>query len=273
MKSLFITIILFSAFNAFGCERAASNTNAATPSPTPPANTNANTPATMALPVPQRVTFESADKTPIVGTFYGSPKPNSPAVLMLHQWMSDRHSYDNLAMRMQARGFGVLTIDGRGFGESVKAADGKKISPSRSDEAVAAMKADVAAALDFLVAQINVDPARIGIAGASYGSSLALIYASENPKIKAVALLSPGINYFGNMPTEPAVKKYGDRPLLLVAAEDDAESARSAMILRLALETDKYELRIYPKGGHGTGLFGKKVGLEDLLIVFFEKNL
>jgi dienelactone hydrolase len=225
------------------------------------------------LPIPQRVTFESADKTPIAGTFYGSPNPSSPAVLMLHQWMSDRHSYDDLAMRMQARGFAILTIDGRGFGESVKTADGKKISPSRSDEAVAGMKTDVSAAVDFLQKQVNVDPARIGVVGASYGSSLALIYAAEDPRVKAAALLSPGLNYFGNMPTEPAVKKYGGRPLLLAAADDDAESAKSVRRLKEAGANDKYEVKIYPKGGHGTGLFGAKVGLEDLLEQFFARNL
>ena len=95
MKSFFSEIILLSSFSAFGCEKPASNANGAVPSPTPPVSTNANTPATMALPMPQRVTFVSADKTPIVGTFYGSPNPNSPAVLMLHQWMSDRHFTTN----------------------------------------------------------------------------------------------------------------------------------------------------------------------------------
>jgi dienelactone hydrolase len=272
MKSIFITIILFSAFTALGCEKAGSNANAAVPAPTPPANTNSQA-VTIALPISQQVTFESADKTPIVGTFYGSPNPNSPAVLMLHQWMSDRHSYDNLAMRMQPRGFAVLTIDGRGFGEPVKTADGKTIAPSRTNEAVAGMKADVGAALDFLARQINVDPARLGIVGASYGSSLALIYSAEDPRVKAAALLSPGLNYFGNMPAEPAVKKYGGRPLLLVAADDDAESAKSVRKLKEAGANDKYEVKIYPKGGHGTGLFGAKIGLEDLLIAFFEKNL
>lgn len=248
--------------------------NGAAPAPTPPANTNTNSKAvTIALPIPQRVVIESADKTPIVGTFYGSPNPNSPAVLMLHQWMSDRHSYDNLAMRMQPKGFGVLIIDGRGFGESVKTADGKTIAPGRSDDAVAAMKADIGAALEFLARQINVDPSRTGIIGASYGSSLALIYASEHSDIKAVALLSPGLNYFGNMPTAPAVKKYGDRPLLLVAADDDAESAKSVRQLKETGANDKYEVKICPKGGHGTGLFGAKVGLEDVLVAFFEKNL
>jgi len=126
---------------------------------------------------------------------------------------------------MQAKGFNVLAIDGRGFGESVKTTDGKSISPSRTDEAVKAMLGDVGAAFDFLSKQKNVDPNKIGVVGASYGSSLALIYAADNPKVAAVALLSPGLNYFGNMPTEPAVKKYGNRPLYLIAAEDDPESA------------------------------------------------
>ena len=87
------------------------------------------------------------------------------------------------------------------------------------------MIADVDNAFRFLAKQKNVDAAKIGIVGASYGSSLALIYAAENKQVKAIALLSPGINYFGNLPTEPAANTFGNRPLLLVAAEDDSESA------------------------------------------------
>ena len=142
-----------------------------------------------------------------------------------------------------------------------------------ADAAVKGMLADVAAAFDFLAMQKNVNPTRIGIVGASYGSSLALIYGAKTPKVKAVALLSPGLNYFGNMPTEPAVKSYGDRPLLLVAADDNAESADSVKKLKTAGSNDKYEVKIYEKGGHGTGLFKAKVGLEDLLEQFLTKSL
>lgn len=221
----------------------------------------------------QRITFESADKVQIVGSFFSSSKPNSPAVLLLHQFQSDRHSYDEFARRLQVKGFGVLAIDGRGFGESVKTTDGKNVDVSRSDEAVKGMKSDVAAAFEFLSKQQNVDAAQIGIVGASYGSSLAMIYAADSPKVKAVALLSPGLNYFGNMPTEPAVKNFGNRALLLVAAEDDSESADSVKKLKAAGANDKHEVKIYPKGGHGTGLFGAKVGLEDLLEQFLTKSL
>ncbi|MGH9948102.1 MAG: dienelactone hydrolase family protein [Pyrinomonadaceae bacterium] len=249
-----------------------SSTNGVSNSATPHSANTTDNANTVLNDRPQTVTIDSPDGVKLVGSFYGSPKAGSPAVLLLHQFNSDRHSYDDFAKRLQVKGFGVLSIDGRGFGESVKTADGKTVSVSRSDEAVKGMLADVNAAFEFLSRQKNVDTNRIGIVGASYGSSLAIIYGAENPKVKAVALLSPGLNYFGNMPTEPAVKKYGDRPLLMVAADDDAESAVSVKKLKEAGAKDKYEIKIYEKGGHGTGIFKAKVGLEDLLEQFLTKS-
>jgi dienelactone hydrolase len=269
-RTIFIGLCVLTAF---GCQNQivsnlSNNTNS-TPSNSNSAN-QSNTDAK--IPAPQTVKFESAEKAEIVGTFYESPKANSPAVLMLHQWQSDRKSYDEFARKLQAKGFGVFAIDGRGFGESVKTTDGKQIAPSRTDETVKAMKADVDNAFQFLAKQKNVNAQKIGIVGASYGSSLAMIYAAENPQVKAVALLSPGLNYFGNMPTEPAVKNYGDRPLLLVAAEDDKESADSVKKLG-ALSGKGSEFKIYGSGGHGTSLFAAKIGLDDLLEQFLTKNL
>ena len=224
------------------------------------------------LPVAQNVTVISADKLPLAGTLFESSNPKSSAVLLLHQFGSDRHAYDAFAKRLQIKGFNVLSIDGRGFGESVKTADGKTIGPSRTDESVKAMNGDVAAAFEFLAIQKNVDPTRVGIIGASYGSSLAIFYAAENTKVAAVALLSPGLNYFGNMPTEPAIKKYGDRPLYLLAATDDNESVRAVEKLNpIVGGKAKYDQTIHPSGGHGTALL--KVGAIEELEVFFSKRL
>lgn len=232
---------------------------------------NLSNQSTSQIAAPQTIKFESAETLEIIGTFYESPKANSPAVLLLHQWQSTRKIYDEFAKQLQKQGFGVLAIDGRGFGESVKTTNGKTISPSRTDETVKAMKIDVDNAFNFLKHQKNVEAARIGIIGASYGSSLALIYAAENKQVKAVALLSPGLNYFGNMPTEPAAKTFGNRPLLLVAAEDDKESAETVKTLKQV--SDKFDIQIYPKGGHGTNLFAANIGLENLLENFLTRSL
>ena len=219
----------------------------------------------------QTVTIDSPDGVKLVGSLLDSGKPNSPALLLLHQWQSDRHSYDEFAKRMQAKGFTVLSIDGRGFGESTKKADGTTVSAGRSDADVKAMLGDVGAAIDFLKKQKNVDGAGIGIVGASYGSSLAIIYAADHPDIKAVALLSPGLNYFGNMPVAPAVEKDVENDLLLFAAEDDKESADAVRKLTSEKSDSRRSQKIYPSGGHGTALF--KVGAGDELEKFFTESL
>ena len=264
-----ITFINFLIFAAFGCQNQTISNSANQSNSNVPAN-NANQ-TRSEISAPRDVKFESADKVEIVGTFYESPKANSPAVLLLHQFGSNRKSFDEFAKRLQKKGFGVLAIDGRGFGESVKTTDGKSVTAERTAEGVKGMEADVSNTFDFLAKQKNVDAAKMGIVGASYGSSLAIIYAAKNPKVKAIALLSPGINYFDNLPTEPAIKNYGDRPLLLVAAEDDKESADSVRKLKETGANKKYETKIYEKGGHGTALF--EVGLQDLLEEFLTKSL
>ena len=261
MKAHFLLILVIALL---GCNSGSSNNTSDA------AITNNAVAANSATTVGSRtVTIDSPDGVKIVGSFWESAKANSAAVLLLHQWQSDRHSYDDFAKRLNAKGFNVLSIDGRGFGESVKKADGKTVAPERTDAAVKEMLGDIGAAFDFLSKQKNVDPSRVGIVGASYGSSLAIIYAADNPKVKAVALLSPGLNYFGNMPTEPAVAKYGNHPLLLVAAQDDAESAGA--VKKLSSANDKFQVKIYDEGGHGTALF--KVGLGDLLEEFLSKSL
>lgn len=270
---LIITFVLLLILSVIGCQKqtvsnSSNNTNTLTANSNGANQSNSQT----KIPEPQTIKFESAEKAEIVGTFYESPKANSPAVLLLHQWQSDRKSYDAFARHLQAKGFGVLAIDGRGFGESVKTTDGKTVAAARDAETVKAMKADVDNAFQFLAKQKNVDAARVGVVGASYGSSLAIIYAAENKQVKAVALLSPGLDYFGNLPTEPAVKSFGARPLLLVAAEDDKESAETVKKLK-ASGGEHCETQIYERGGHGTSLFAAKLGLEELLEKFLTKSL
>ena len=258
----FLALILLMA----GCSTQAVNkpvSNSATPAKTPT--------------VAAKVTIDSPDGLKLVGSLYEVDKPGSPALLLLHQWQSDRHSYDAFAKRMQTKGFVVLSIDGRGFGDSTKKADGSSVSAGREDADVKAMLGDVGAAIDFLKKQNNVDANRIGIVGASYGSSLAIIYAVDHPDIRAVALLSPGLNYFGNMPTHPAVEKYRDRPLFMAAASDDAESAKAVAELRSDGPT--HETVILSGTYHGTYLFdyrekpGAPAVIEDGLETFFTTHL
>ncbi len=271
LKSAFFSLLISTIF---GCQnQTVSNSTNQINANIPANNMNAVNQTKTEIPAPQTIKFTSTDNVEIVGTFYESPKANSPAVLLLHQFGSNRQSFDDFAKRLQKKNFGVLAIDGRGFGDSTKTTDGQTVEAQRTAEGVKGMEADVANAFDFLANQKNVDAAKMGIVGASYGSSLALIYAAKNPNVKAVALLSPGINYFGNLSAMPAIKSYGDRPLLLVAAEDNKESADAVRELKSAGANEKYETKIYEKGGHGTAMFDSGVGLQETLEQFLMKNL
>ena len=262
-----IAAILFLFLSLAACGGTATNSNTNVPTTN---SAISSTPA--AADGVHTVTIDSPDGLKLVGSFYPvlypASNPHMPALLLLHQWQSDRHSYDDFAKRMQDQGFAVLSIDGRGFGESTKTADGKTISPGRTDADVKAMLGDVGAAFDFLATQKNVDSTKIAIVGASYGSSLALIYAAENPRVSAVALLSPGLNYFGNMPTEPALKKFGKRPFYIAAADDDNESAEAVRSLAAGVNGPAHISKVFSKGGHGTSLLTSQPDLVDELKSF-----
>lgn len=258
--------VLLSSLIFAACGGTVSNTNS---------NTVANAIQKIVEPVPaaQTVTINSPDGVILVGTFYAANKPNSPALLLLHQWQSDRRSYDDFAKEMQIAEFNVLSIDGRGFGESTKKTNGTTVTAGRTDADVKAMLGDIGAAFDFLAKQNTVAATRIGVVGASYGSSLALIYAADDPKVAAVALLSPGLNYFGNMPTEPALIRYKDRPVFMTAAEDDPDSFNSVTKLsELSSEPKRAVIVNVKEGGHGTALL-KVNAVREPLEKFLKERL
>jgi dienelactone hydrolase len=261
-------LLLTLAVAVSGCSR---------PAP-PAANSNANknaapvatpTPGPSEPGAPMRVTFSTDDDAAvqIVGDLYVPEKTPAPAVLALHQWDANRATYKDFAKQMREAGFVVLAIDGRGFGEATQGVDGK-VEPRWNTHD------DIAAAVDKLNEQPSVDPQRIGIVGASYGAANALIYAADDPvNVRSVALLSVGLNYHDSLPTEPAIKKYGDRPLLMVAAKDDAESASATEKLAAGAKNAKYRTQIYDAGGHGTALLAQSVGGAEIVKGFFVKTL
>ncbi len=212
----------------------------------------------------EEVQFTTSDGIVITGTLYPAGQKAS-TVLCLHQWRSDRSSFAALAKTLQGAGMTVLAIDMRGYGGSTRTAEGKSIRPDR--KAVA----DIEAAMRFLRAHPAVDPAHIGIVGASYGSSNAIIYAAGDPAIRTVVLLSPGLNYFNELPTEDAVKKFKGRPFLAVASSEDLRSVETVEAYRAAVSS--VQVKMYENAGHGTDILDAGVGLDVVIAEFLKKNL
>src|SRR5204863_4257791 len=69
------------------------------------------------------------------------------------------------------------------------------------------------------------------------------------------ALLSPGLNYFGNMQTQPAVEKYGNRDLFIVASKGDTESADAVESFEKVGNTRYGFMVLLVGSAHGTEMF------------------
>lgn len=76
---------------------------------------------------------------------------------------------------------------------------------------------DLKAALDYLSSLDIVDPSRIGLAGYSFGASVALSAAPQLETIKAIALISPP---FSLTPGFSSFKNYNKPKLIITGGQD-----------------------------------------------------
>ena len=163
--------------------------------------------------------LRASDGTPIAATLYPAAGGPAPAVVLVHMLTRTRDDWRGFADRLQAAGATCLALDLRGHGGSGGAA-----APS------AAMALDVQAAVMWLAARSDVRTGAIALVGASFGATAALLAAGELPVVKAVALVSPAADYRG-VRLDPGLRKYGTRPLLLVASTEDPYALRTVRAL------------------------------------------
>jgi dienelactone hydrolase len=208
---------------------------------------------------PVQVELTTRDGVELIGTAYPPVQAKAPGLLLLHMFDSNRKAWHDLALTAQVKGYAALAIDLRGHGQSGGERD------------LTAMDQDVEAALAWLEQHEKIDAGRIAIVGASIGANLALRGGANHPQVKAVSLLSPGLDYRG-LTTQDAVVQYGQRPLLIIAAEDDTYAAQSAQNLNdLALGAAR--LKLYSGSAHGTNLFSAGVDLTDELFTWLGQVL
>jgi pimeloyl-ACP methyl ester carboxylesterase len=208
----------------------------------------------------ERVTFRSDDGLTLVATWYEPSIRPAPAVIAIHMLQKSGRDWDQFATMMAAGGIGVLALDLRGHGES-----------QGSPQDYQGMVQDVRAARRFLAQRADVVPSRIGIAGASLGATLAALAAADDPSIVSLALLSPATDYRG-LRLEPAVRKYGARPILLVASDNDGYALRSSRELAKAGGGVREEA-VLATAGHGTAMLAGDPDLGRRLLEWFRRTL
>ena len=161
--------------------------------PKPLTNT---TPSTIArsFQVPERVTWSSKDGQEISGLLYKPPHVQAdaklPAVLWIHGGPEGQDVYraDGWAQYLAQEGYLVLEPNYRGstgYGEAFRNANVEDSNGGEVD--------DVAAGAQFLVAQKQADPARLGIGGGSHGGTMVAYVVTRYPDLFAAAIELYGV--------------------------------------------------------------------------------
>ena len=203
------------------------------------------------------VQFRTSDGVTIAATWYEAGD-TAPAVVLVPMYTRTREDWRAFAEKLNAAGLSALSIDLRGHGGSGGAA-----APA------AAMALDVRAAIDFLAGRPGVRG--IAVAGASLGASAAVLAAADASAVRGLALLSLVSDYRG-VRIDAAVRKYGGRPMFLVASTDDPLAARTLRGL-VADPATAREQRLSLVAAHGTVILERDPDVAAALVDWLRRTL
>jgi dienelactone hydrolase len=213
----------------------------------------------------QQVMFAARDGVQVTGFLYLPDRRPAPAVVLLPMLGRTHRDWDAAAARLADAGIAALAIDFRQGGGALT---------SRTETAggdYAALVLDANAARAYLAARPEVNPARLGIAGASLGANVAVLAAADNPAVRSLALLSVSGEYRG-LRLEQALRKFGSRPALLVASNEDPYALRSSR-QAVTMGDGPRELRVLSGAGHGTAMLAGDPDLASVLVDWFLRTL
>ncbi len=103
-----------------------------------------------------------------------------PGLIFINSWTLDEHEYETQAKKFASKGYVVLAYASRGFGGS-----GGYVSVGGPNDI-----RDFSTVIDWLEAETQVNPDKIGMAGISYGGGLSLLATAFEPRVKVAASMS-----------------------------------------------------------------------------------
>jgi len=193
-----------------------------------------------------QVTFTTADGVTLRGEDFGY---GTRGVVLVHGRTRTSEDWTYFAGKLAERDFHVLIFDLRGHGRS-----------GPSDSVGPAMVADVTAALGWLHRR---GATEITLVGSELGANLAVNAAAPDATVVNLVLVSPGMNLNG-VPVKQPLIDYGDRPLMVVASNEDAYSAKTSRFLS-AIATGPKQLTVV-ESGSGTRLINRDIDLETQVL-------
>jgi dienelactone hydrolase len=206
------------------------------------------------------VTFRADDGRMLSGLLMEADQRPAPAVVLVPMLGRPKDDWQAVAQRFAEANITALAIDLPGT-----------TAPEDPRE-LARWSEDIRAAVAYLVSRPDVLAGSIGVAGASLGGSLAVIEAAGDAGVRAIALISPSLDYRG-VRIEGPLRAYGARPALLVASAHDSYAARSTRELAQDAAQGLRDIRWSDVAAHGTLLLSRDPDLVRSLIAWFQGML
>jgi len=238
----------------------------------------------------QNITFTARAGIRLSGWYV--PSQNGAAIILAHGHGNNRATLLPEAAMLQSHGYGVLLFDFRGHGESERA-----VVTIGDHE-----RRDMRAAVDFVAAQTDVDPDRIGALGFSMGAAVLVQVAAEDERLRAVIIEAAFPTLEGvikNRLDLPGVlraplmrwvewQQNGDiddvrpvddlcnispRPVMLIYGDQDEALPPGSQQIMFEAVCEPVEKWLLPGRGHEYFRDQPIEGYETRILAFFEKEL
>ncbi len=218
--------------------------------------------------VPGRpVDLEATDGTKLAATYFPAARPG-PGIMLFHQCNRERSSWNALAAELATRGFHVLTLDYRGYGQSGGTPYTELTFPEQR-KVGEKWPGDVDVAYAYLRSQPGVRGDRIGAGGASCGVNQSIQLARRHPEVKSLVLLSGNTDRDGRQ----YLKRASTLPLFISAADDDGGAVEMMEWIDASSGNPSNKFVQYKTGGHGTDMFKPHPDLPGDIVGWYEATL
>jgi len=167
------------------------------------------------------------DKVQLAASYFAPRKTSSraPGVIMIHDAGQDRGQLEDLANYLNRKGFGVLTLDLRGDGESTtQDRDWNTMDEKARGATWAFAGRDLSAAAAFLREKKEIHSANLSIVAVGASCSLAVRYAVDDENARAVVLINPLAETQGAK-LETGLIELEGLPTLIVAPKEGRDLA------------------------------------------------
>ena len=201
-----------------------------------------------AAPAPVHVSFRSTDGTRLRGHLWARG-PN--AVVFSHMFGTTQSIWYDLAGKLAAQGYTVLTFDFRGVGTS----SGKLV--------IRHVYRDTLAAVRFMRGW---NPEKIVVMGASMGGTSSIVAAGQT-KVDGLVVIASGMMFRG-LDARPYLTNL-QMPKLFIVGTKDAPFNQSARTMHERTPEPKRLLMI-PTAAHGTYMFRSAAHREAIYEAIFD---